>query len=301
MDPLADDAATLRPPRAAGAAPRALFGGWEVGLIIFMILLYLGRRLHQPALLRLGTDASPRVLRDAARYGVMAVGMTFVIVNKDLDLSVGSLYGADRGRLLGRLRAVLFRPRHRRRRSVWAWSVGLRRPHQRHPRHLLRVPAFIATLTMLSSAAASSLGLSGGKTISFIGKGQGLSALLLVGENNAWGFNNQIFSSSSSPSSARSCSPRPARLPDLRDRRQRARRDLCRHPDPLGAHARLSALGLLRDGRRADAGGPGPGMIAQSGQGLELSSSPRSSSAAPRSSAAAAASSAACSASSSSC
>ena len=44
-------------------------------------------------------------MRDAARYGVMAVGMTFVIVNKDLDLSVGSLYG-----LTAAVFAVCFSP-----------------------------------------------------------------------------------------------------------------------------------------------------------------------------------------------
>ena len=33
------------------------------------------------------------MLRDAARYGVMAVGMSFVIINRDLDLSVGSTLG----------------------------------------------------------------------------------------------------------------------------------------------------------------------------------------------------------------
>src|SRR5262249_59067269 len=32
-------------------------------------------------------------LRDAARFGVMAVGMSFVIINRDLDLSVGSTLG----------------------------------------------------------------------------------------------------------------------------------------------------------------------------------------------------------------
>ena len=50
------------------------------------------RRLDQSGLLRRPTRC-PRVLRDTARYGVMAVGMTFVIVNKDLDLSVGSTLG----------------------------------------------------------------------------------------------------------------------------------------------------------------------------------------------------------------
>src|SRR5664279_4877982 len=72
--------------------PFQLFGGWEVGLIIFMVLIYLvGVYLNTKFF---GSAAAlSSILRDASRYGVMAVGMTFVIVNKDLDLSVGSLYG----------------------------------------------------------------------------------------------------------------------------------------------------------------------------------------------------------------
>ena len=37
----------------------------------------------------------------------MAVGMTFVIVNKDIDLSVGSTYG-----LVGVVFAIVFSPTH---------------------------------------------------------------------------------------------------------------------------------------------------------------------------------------------
>src|SRR3546814_9406122 len=76
--------AQARPTRFGGFAY-----GWEVGLLLVMAALYLA-----------GTQVNPRffgdltalhsVLRDASRFGVMAVGMTFVIVNKDLDLSVGS-------------------------------------------------------------------------------------------------------------------------------------------------------------------------------------------------------------------
>jgi len=50
-------------------------------------------------------DALLATLRDTARYAVMAVGMTFVIVNRDLDLSVGSTNG-----LVGVLFSILFAP-----------------------------------------------------------------------------------------------------------------------------------------------------------------------------------------------
>ena len=59
----------------------------ELGRVLYLIGVYINPRFFG------GAEALSSVLRDAARYGVMAVGMTFVIVNKDIDLSVGSLYG----------------------------------------------------------------------------------------------------------------------------------------------------------------------------------------------------------------
>jgi ribose transport system permease protein len=172
--------------------PIEMFGGWEVGLIIFMILLYLVGVYINPRFFG-GAEALSSVLRDAARYGVMAVGMTFVIVNKDLDLSVGSLYGVT---------AVVF--------SVafsqsyfdagivaavgWSIFVGLTIGLINGTLvTVLRVPAFIATLTMLFIGRGFVTGLSGGKTISYIDKAKGFHAFFVIGENNSWGFNNQIF------------------------------------------------------------------------------------------------------------
>src|SRR5262245_22210477 len=77
---------------ALGRRPSQLAGGSEVGLLVLMPLLYVAGAIGNPAFFGT-TDAAHALLRDAARYAVMAVGMTFVIVNKDLDLSVGSTYG----------------------------------------------------------------------------------------------------------------------------------------------------------------------------------------------------------------
>ena len=71
-----------------------------------MALLYLAGAFINPTFFG-STDAFHALLRDTARYGVMAVGMTFVIVNKDLDLSVGSTYG-----LIGVIFSTLFDPAH---------------------------------------------------------------------------------------------------------------------------------------------------------------------------------------------
>ena len=68
-----------------GRSPSQFVGSWEAGLLVLMALLYLGGALINPAFFGT-TDALHALLRDSARYGVMAVGMTFVIVNKDLSL-----------------------------------------------------------------------------------------------------------------------------------------------------------------------------------------------------------------------
>ena len=100
-----------------------LVGGWEVGLLALMALLYLGGAILNPAFFGT-TDAFQALLRDTARFGVMAVGMTFVIVNKDIDLSVGSTFGLDRRRLRLRLQHRALRHGRRSRRSSSASSLG---------------------------------------------------------------------------------------------------------------------------------------------------------------------------------
>ena len=84
--------------------PAQLVGGWELGLLILMAILFVGGALINPAFFLSG-DAFHAILRDTARYAVVAVGMTFVIVNKDLDLSVGSTNG-----LVGVAFSILFAP-----------------------------------------------------------------------------------------------------------------------------------------------------------------------------------------------
>src|ERR1041384_8021528 len=86
--------------------PSQLVGGWELSLLILIALLYAVGTILNPEFFG-GADAFSALLRDTARYGVMAVGMTFVIVNKDLDLSVGSTYG-----LICVIFAKVFAPGH---------------------------------------------------------------------------------------------------------------------------------------------------------------------------------------------
>ena len=171
--------------------PLQLAGGWEISLLVLMILLYLVGTALNPAFFG-SADAFHALLRDTARYGVMAVGMTFVIVNRDLDLSVGSTYG-----LTCVVFAIVFSPTH--------FGLGLTEALlaclllgtfigfiNGTLVTILKVPAFIATLTTLLMGRGMVLGLTGGKNIAFSPKAREFTEVFQLGESNALGFNNQI-------------------------------------------------------------------------------------------------------------
>ncbi|MGE0117494.1 MAG: ABC transporter permease [Dongiaceae bacterium] len=172
------------PSRRAG-----IFGSWEFGLILFMVLLYLVGTWINPTFFG-NANALASVLRDAARFGVMAVGMSFVIINRDLDLSVGSTLG-----LVSVVFAMAVAPSFYDL-PVWAGvlaalTVGLGIGLVNGVLvTYLRVPAFIATLTMLFIGRGLVLGLTGGQNIGFAAKQD--DPFFVLGINNALGFNNQV-------------------------------------------------------------------------------------------------------------
>jgi ribose transport system permease protein len=178
--------------RDAGREAPLLFGGWEVGLIAIMAVLYAAGVYLNPAFFG-STDALFSVLRDASRYGVLAIGMTFVIVNKELDLSVGSTFG-----LTAAIFGMIFAPTYFDL-GVWTavfWclviglAIGLINGFMVT---VLEVPAFIATLTMLFIGRGVILGLTGGKNIAFEIKAGSYPVFFRLGEINSFGFNNQII------------------------------------------------------------------------------------------------------------
>ena len=185
---------TLAAPRTTASArpPSLLFGAWEVGLLACMVLLYLvGLRINPNFF---GTSSAVfAVLRDASRYGIIAVGVTFIIVNRELDLSVGSTVG-----LTATLFAVLFAPTHFDLgpgvAMFWCLVLGLAIGLINGVLvTLLRVPAFIATLTMLFIGRGLTVGLTGGDSIAFEIKAGDFLAFFRLGETNRFGFNNQIL------------------------------------------------------------------------------------------------------------
>jgi ribose transport system permease protein len=178
--------------RDLGREAPLLFGGWEVGLLVIMACLYAAGLCLNPAFFG-STDALFSVLRDASRYGVLAIGMTFVIVNKELDLSVGSTFG-----LTATIFGMIFAPTYFDM-NIWtavSWclvmglTIGLINGFMVT---VLEVPAFIATLTMLFIGRGVILGLTGGKNIAFEIKAGDYPAFFHLGEINGLGFNNQII------------------------------------------------------------------------------------------------------------
>jgi ribose transport system permease protein len=177
-----------------GRMPLELAGGWEVGLLGLMALLYIGGAILNPEFFG-STEALQALLRDTARFGVMAVGMTFVIANKDLDLSVGSTLG-----VIGVVFSYVFDPAHYDMGVVPAIVVCLVLGSLIGLTNgilvtVLKVPAFIATLTMLFIGRGVILGLTGGRSILYSLKAREPDHhwFFQLGEFNALGFNNQII------------------------------------------------------------------------------------------------------------
>jgi ribose transport system permease protein len=172
--------------------PMQLVGGWEFGILVFMALLYAVGVYINPDFFGT-TDAFSAVLRDTARFGVMAVGMSFVIVNKELDLSVGSTLG-----LVATTFAIFYDPHHFNWSAEWA-AVGaivvgmLMGLINGLLVTRLNVPAFIATLTMLFIGRGMVLGVTGGKTIAFDQKAVADKWFFGLAETNGFGFNSQIL------------------------------------------------------------------------------------------------------------
>lgn len=171
--------------------PVQLVGGWEIGLLAFMAVLYIWAAMINPAFFG-SAEALHALLRDSARFGVIAVGMTFVIANKDLDLSVGSTLG-----VVGVVFSFAYDPNHYDLGVVPAilacivagTAIGLINGLLVT---VLQVPAFIATLTMLLIGRGIVLGLTGGRSILYPIKARADHWFFQLGETNGWGFNNQI-------------------------------------------------------------------------------------------------------------
>lgn len=168
-----------------------LIGGWEIAVLAVMAVLYGAGALIDPAFFG-NSKALLSVLRDASRFGVVAVGMTFVIVNHDLDLSVGSTLG-----LVAVVFSLIYAPTAA---DAPAWlavlaagTVGLGIGFANGLMVTkLKVPSFIATLAMLFIGRGLTLGLTGGEAISYPGKAE-RDWFFWIGDTGLGGVNHQVW------------------------------------------------------------------------------------------------------------
>lgn len=162
-----------------------------MGLLALLALIYLGGAAVNPTFFG-SPEAFHALLRDTSRVAIIAVGMTYVIIDKDLDLSVGSIYG-----LVAVVFARLFAPSFADLDIVTSvvvcallgMAIGLVNGVLVT---ILKVPAFIATLTTLLIGRGFVLALTHGQAIYYPGKAKEAPLFFHLGETNVFGFNNQI-------------------------------------------------------------------------------------------------------------
>ncbi len=220
------------------------------------------------------------VMRQVSIDGLLAIGMTFVILTAGIDLSVGSLL-AFAGLVAAAVspRAAC-QPLHRRRRPgrarLWLVSRGARGDRRRPCRRLLqgfaitrlKVPPFVVTLGGMSAFRGAALLFAAGGPISgfdpiFVWWGQGR----IFGQVPVPGRS----SSSSSPCSPISCCATPATAGrSTRSAAIRRRRGCPASTSARVITQRLRHHGLLRRARRLRARARLNSAEAVAGTGYEL-------------------------------
>lgn len=150
-------------------------------------LIALGLLLVVGALVAPGFTGSSNLLtvgQQVAQLGIMAVGMTFVLINGEIDLSVGSIYG------LGAITTGLFMA------DGMAWPVAsllgvLAGALAGFLNGIMTVgfgiPSFIVTLGTLSVYRGLALLISGGSPISLSSGEPGVAEFNLLGQGRLFG------------------------------------------------------------------------------------------------------------------
>ncbi|WP_167133037.1 ABC transporter permease [Paramicrobacterium chengjingii] len=82
--------ATATAPRRGSFDPRKLLHAREAGVFAALVLLFILGAVLSPSFMQAGNLLS--VGQQISQIGIMAIGATFVIVNGEIDLSVGSVY-----------------------------------------------------------------------------------------------------------------------------------------------------------------------------------------------------------------
>lgn len=151
----------------------SLFGGREVGILLALILLCVMLAILSPSFLSVRNLLN--VGRQVSLLGIMTIGMTFVLITREVDLSIGSIYalaGLASGMLLisgwpliPALAAGLLLGAAVGFVNGWLSTYG-------------RLPSFITTLGMLSVARGVALLMTNGQPVT-INAASGVDAVTL--------------------------------------------------------------------------------------------------------------------------
>jgi ribose/xylose/arabinose/galactoside ABC-type transport system permease subunit len=162
-----------------------IFSVKETGILLGLIGLIIVFSLTSPFFLTLNNVVN--IVRQISLLGIMAVGMTMVIVSGEFDLSVGSIYG-----MAGIILALLMTS------GVPIWLAVVIALVSGATAGVLngalttygRVPSLIVTLGMLNIARGFALVLSGGLNIGISKRTVSdplLDAFMFIGRGKIWG------------------------------------------------------------------------------------------------------------------
>ncbi|WP_308799005.1 ABC transporter permease [Agromyces silvae] len=170
------------PVRRAGFDLRKLLHAREAGVFAALVLLFILGSVLSPSFLQTGNLLS--VGQQISQIGIMAIGATFVIVNGEIDLSVGSIYALAAISTGMAIAAGLAWPLA----VVIGLGVGVVAGLLNGLAVvLLGVPSFIVTLGSLSVFRGVTLLISDGAPISLSASQPGVAEFTLLGQGRLFG------------------------------------------------------------------------------------------------------------------
>lgn len=173
---------TTAPVRTASFNPRKLLHAREAGVFAALVLLFILGTVLQPNFAQSGNLLS--VGQQVSQIGIMAIGATFVIINGEIDLSVGSIYALSAITTGMAITAGIAWPLAILIGLIVAVIAGILNGLAVV---LLGVPSFIVTLGSLSVFRGITLLVSDGAPISLSSDQPGVAEFTLLGQGRLFG------------------------------------------------------------------------------------------------------------------
>jgi len=173
---------TAAPVRKPGFDARRLLHLREAGVFAALVLLFILGTLLSPSFVQPGNLLS--VGQQISQIGIMAIGATFVIINAEIDLSVGSIYALSAITTGMMIAAGVAWPLAILVGILMGVIAGLLNGLAVV---LLGVPSFIVTLGSLSVFRGATLLISDGKPISLSSSQPGVAEFTLLGQGRLFG------------------------------------------------------------------------------------------------------------------